>query len=202
MPFLLPSLPFILRAQVSALTMPARPPSLKKYARHDPSKQALKVDRRYTVEEEGEDGGEGGRELERREMVKGYRYGDVYLPVDSTAERRLKAEDGQTAYYRRTVQYLHHFRAALDQAKRPASEWNTLLRSLKEGPGEGGREGGNEFWRGVQEAGLTLCEVDEAEARAFLEEEDVRKEEVVAVTGEGDEGEQREGEEEEELEIE
>jgi len=49
---------------------------------------------------------------------------------------------------------------------------------------------------------ISCVQVDEAEARAFLEEEDVRKEEVVAVTGEGDEGEQREGEEEEELEIE
>ena len=46
------------------------------------------MDRRYM--EEG--GGEGGREMEKREMVKGFRYGDVYLPVDSTAERRLKLE--------------------------------------------------------------------------------------------------------------
>ena len=30
---------------------------------------------------------------------------------------------------------------------------------MKEGPGEGGREGGNEFWRGIREAGLTLREV-------------------------------------------
>jgi len=30
---------------------------------------------------------------------------------------------------------------------------------VKKGPGEGGREGGNDFWRGVREAGLTLLEV-------------------------------------------
>jgi len=49
---------------------------------------------------------------------------------------------------------------------------------------------------------ISCVQVDEAEARAFLEEEDVRKEEVVAVTGEGDEGGQRGGEKEEGLERE
>ena len=43
----------------------------------------------------------------------------------------------------------------------------------------------------------------EAEARAFLEEEDVKEDQVALMSGEGGKGEQEwEGEEEEELEIE